>query len=79
MFGPTIGALILMPIYEILRMEFSMLLPGLPTAMFGFTLMICMQFMPNGIVPLIANLRRRSKFKRSGVDVAGGDTEAQLE
>ena len=38
-FGPTIGALILMPIYEILRMEFSMMLPGLPTALFGLTLM----------------------------------------
>lgn len=78
-FGPTIGALILMPIYEILRMEFSMMLPGLPTALFGLTLMVCMQFMPNGIVPLVTNLRRRAQFKRSDPGVMGDSIKSQPE
>lgn len=72
-FGPVVGALILMPIYELLRMQFSMMLPGLPTALFGLTLMICMQFLPNGLVPLIEKLRRRSLFKKASAE-AKSDT-----
>lgn len=57
-FGPAVGALILMPVYALLRFWFSTTLPGLPVAIFGLILMLTTQFMPQGLLPLIAEKRR---------------------
>ena len=75
-FGPLIGAIVLMPMYEIFRLNFSMTMPGLPMALFGLMLMLCMQFMPNGIVDvgkkLIKKYRHAAQTK-AGAVVEGGD------
>ena len=52
-YGPTIGAIILMPLYALLRLWFSSKLPGLPTAIFGLILMLVTQYMPEGLVPFV--------------------------
>ena len=52
-YGPTIGAIILMPLYALLRLWFSSKLPGLPTALFGLILMLVTQYMPEGLVPFV--------------------------
>ncbi|HWP22349.1 MAG TPA: branched-chain amino acid ABC transporter permease [Candidatus Cryosericum sp.] len=52
-YGPTIGAIILMPLYALLRLWFSSTLPGLPTAIFGLILLLVTQFMPEGLVPFV--------------------------
>ena len=52
-YGPTIGAVILMPLYALLRLWFSSKLPGLPTAIFGLILMLVTQYMPEGLVPFV--------------------------
>ena len=62
-FGPTVGTVILMPLYAILRFWFSSSLPGLPTAMFGLALVLTTQFMPQGLLPLIAEKVRARKIR----------------
>ena len=72
-FGPVIASLILMPLFEILRLTLGNVLPGLPTAIFGLILIVVMQFMPEGIVPRFqAIMRRHSKAKESKAIKEGG-------
>ena len=63
LFGPTVGAVIMMPLYSLLRYWFSTTLPGLPMAIFGLILLLSTQFMPQGIIPLIAEKSRIRKTK----------------
>jgi branched-chain amino acid transport system permease protein len=62
-YGPAIGAFILMPLFEFLR-RWAADLPGLPTALFGLVLMLSMQFMPMGLVPLINEKIQKYRAKR---------------
>lgn len=67
-YGPTIGAIILMPLYALLRLWFSSKLPGLPTAIFGLILMLVTQFMPEGLVPFVQeklHLRKQRLVRRA--------------
>lgn len=67
-FGPVIASLILMPLYEILRLTLGNVLPGLPSALFGLVLVAVMQFMPEGIVPRFQRIiRSREKAKSKKV------------
>jgi len=52
-FGPVIGAAILMPLYSAIRFFVGSSLPGLPTALFGIILVLFVMFMPEGLVPYI--------------------------
>ena len=74
-FGPTIGAIILMPGYELLRLNFGKRLPGLPMVLFGLLLMLCVQFMPNGIVDKVSQIARAGKEKRQLANRGAGDEE----
>lgn len=62
-FGPTIGALLIMPFSELLRLWFSSTLPGLPIALYGLILMLFVQFMPEGLIPFISEKRRARRIK----------------
>ena len=61
-FGPVIGAVILMPIYHLLRFTIAAALPGLPTAVFGLVLIMVTMYMPQGLVPM---LQERMSVKKS--------------
>lgn len=63
-FGPVIASLILMPLYEILRLTLGNVLPGLPTALFGISLVVVMQFMPEGIVPRFQTIMKKWAHKK---------------
>lgn len=65
-YGPTIGAIILMPLYALLRLWFSSKLPGLPTAIFGLILMLVTQFMPEGLVPFVQEKLHLRKQRLAG-------------
>jgi len=65
-YGPTIGAIILMPLYALLRLWFSSRLPGLPTAIFGLILMLVTQFMPEGLVPFVKEKVHLRKQRLAG-------------
>ncbi len=64
-FGPAVGAAILMPVYYLLRLWLSTSLPGLPTALFGLILLLSTQFMPQGLLPLISEKIRDRKIKEA--------------
>lgn len=63
-FGPVVGAVILMPLYSLLRLWFSTTLPGLPMAMFGLILLLTTQFMPQGLLPMIAERQLAKKIRK---------------
>lgn len=66
-FGPVVGAVILMPIYHLLRFTIASTLPGLPTAVFGLVLIIATMYMPQGLVPLLQErlFQKKSREKQS--------------
>lgn len=66
-YGPTIGAIILMPLYALLRLWFSSTLPGLPTAIFGLILLLVTQFMPEGLVPFVQEKLHLRKQRLTGL------------
>jgi branched-chain amino acid transport system permease protein len=75
-FGPVIGAVILMPIYYLLRFSIAASLPGLPTAVFGVVLILATQYLPEGLVPLLRDLSHakamRKKQSQLAADAASG-------
>lgn len=75
-FGPVIGALILMPVYHILRFTIAATLPGLPTAVFGIVLILATQYLPEGLVPLLRDASHaraiRKKQSQIAADAASG-------
>lgn len=72
-FGPVIASLILMPLYEILRLTLGNVLPGLPTALFGLSLIAVMQFMPEGIVPRFQSLMQKRAKAKEAKETKEGD------
>lgn len=59
--GPTIAAFLLIPFNELLRRYLGTTLPGLPTMLYGLMLMVSIQFMPQGVIPLITEKIKRKK------------------
>lgn len=72
-FGPVIASLILMPLYEILRLTLGSVLPGLPTALFGLSLILVMQFMPEGIVPRFQSIMNKRAKALAAKETKEGD------
>lgn len=50
--GPTIGAFLLIPLTEVLRMTVGTTLPGLHLFLYGILLIVCIIFLPKGIASL---------------------------
>ncbi len=74
-YGPTLGAVLLMPLSEILRSRFGTMLPGISAVTFGVILILCMQFFPEGIIPmtqhLISNKRNNNNDRSANVLTKG--------
>jgi branched-chain amino acid transport system permease protein len=57
--GPTVGALILVPAAEFARAELGTTFQGAHLLLYGGILVLTMLFMPNGIVGLYKDIRRK--------------------
>lgn len=66
-FGPTIGAFILIPLTEVLRMTLGSQLPGLHLFLYGVLLVACIIFLPKGIASLPAIIKARQVKKTARV------------
>ena len=68
LFGPTIGAFLLIPLTEILRMSLGAQLPGLHLFLYGILLVVCIIFLPKGIASLPAKIKARRVNKNAPVN-----------
>lgn len=57
--GPTLGAITLVPIAELTRAQFGSTFAGAPLLFYGLVLMLVMLFMPRGIVGLLQDIRKK--------------------
>jgi branched-chain amino acid transport system permease protein len=58
-FGPVLGALLLVPLGEILRGQLGGVLPGLHLFLYGLAVVVVVLALPRGIAPALATLARR--------------------
>lgn len=63
-FGPIVGAVLLVPLNEIVRSTFSGL-NGLNFFIYGIVLIVVVSWMPNGILPTITDLVKRHRLRVS--------------
>lgn len=63
LFGPTIGAFLLIPLTEVLRMSVGSTYPGLHLLLYGILLIICIIYLPKGLasLPNVIRAKRASK------------------
>jgi len=71
--GPTLGALILVPIAEFTRAQLGGSFAGAPLLLYGAVLMIVMLFMPRGILGVLRDLHQ--KFAQRGEPTTGKASE----
>ena len=64
-FGPTIGAFLLIPLMEILRMTLGTSFPGLHLFLYGILLIVCIKYLPKGVASL-PNVIRAKNAKKAG-------------
>ncbi|WP_042346972.1 branched-chain amino acid ABC transporter permease [Bacillus massiliigorillae] len=70
-YGPLLGAVIIIPLNEILRSSFPAF-SGMNYFLYGIALILIVSFMPNGLLPLLKKIPE--KFKgRKRLDVKGGE------
>ena len=75
-YGPILGAVILMPSFELVRGLWGSKLPGIASVFFGVLLVLCMQFFPKGIIPSVRKLnevRRARRAENQRVQVTGAE------
>ena len=74
--GPTIGAVLLIPLSEVLRMTVGSQLPGLHLLVYGILLVITIIYLPKGIVSIPGIIRarkiRKANLALTGSGIAGG-------
>jgi branched-chain amino acid transport system permease protein len=63
--GPTIGAFLLIPLTEVLRMTLGASLPGLHLFLYGILLILCIIFLPKGIASLPGKIRAKKAKKEA--------------
>ncbi len=68
LFGPTIGAFILIPLTEVLRMTLGAQLPGLHLFLYGVLLIVCIIYLPKGIASLPAIINAKKAKKAAGLN-----------
>ncbi len=62
-FGPTIGAFLLIPLTELLRMSLGAQLPGLHLFLYGILLVVCIIYLPKGIASLPGIIKAKKEKK----------------
>jgi branched-chain amino acid transport system permease protein len=70
-FGPLLGAAIIIPLNEILRSSFPAL-SGMNYFLYGIALILIVSFMPNGLLPLLKKIPEKLKGKKK-IEVQGGE------
>jgi len=65
--GPFLGALILVPMAEIIRAQLGSTIPGFHMVVYGAVLMVVLLYLPDGFLS-IATKGKRWLLKRNGVD-----------
>ena len=73
--GPVLGALILLPLGELLNATLGSRLPGIQGVIYGAAIILIVLLTPGGILPWIArwwNERKVARTRRSGVSEAHG-------
>ncbi|MED1472415.1 branched-chain amino acid ABC transporter permease [Bacillus salipaludis] len=70
-YGPLLGAVIIIPLNEILRSSFPSL-NGMNYFIYGIALMLIVSFMPNGLLPLLKKIPEKLKGRKN-LDVKGGE------
>ncbi|RGY99939.1 branched-chain amino acid ABC transporter permease [Clostridium sp. AM58-1XD] len=75
-FGPLIGAVILVPVTELLSKQFGGVLPGLHLFVYGIVMIFVVFFMPKGIYDIVTGFFKRleSRIFHPSVKGAGGDS-----
>lgn len=69
--GPTLGAIVLIPIAELARSQLSGALAGAPLLIYGLALVLTMMFLPSGLMGLLRGVRRSPRVARLGPDESG--------
>lgn len=64
LWGPVIGAGLLYTVNRVVTMYAPSSLTGLATLIFGVILMVCVYFLPGGLLPFIAEQREKNAAKR---------------
>ncbi|MCX7774875.1 MAG: branched-chain amino acid ABC transporter permease [Spirochaetaceae bacterium] len=73
LWGPLLGAAILIPLQEYTRAYLAKLGPGVDLVIFGLIIILVMQFQPKGIMGMIdAARKRRRKLAAAGNEHEGG-------
>lgn len=62
-YGPTLGAFILVPLTEYLRLTFGGIVPGIHLLIYGVVVILCILFLPSGIISLPDKLNLRWPLK----------------
>jgi branched-chain amino acid transport system permease protein len=70
-FGPLLGAVIIIPLNEILRSSFPTL-NGMNYFIYGIALILIVSFMPNGLLPILKKIPEKI-LRKKVVDVKGGE------
>jgi len=77
LWGPVLGALIMVPIEQALRIAAGSKMAAVSTMVYGLTLCLAMMFMPDGILgvakSLVSKRKKEAELKVSGKLVEGGD------
>lgn len=69
-YGPVLGAVIIIPLNEILRSSFPAL-SGMNYFLYGISLILIVSFMPNGLLPLLKKIPEKLKGKKRNEDKGG--------
>ncbi len=58
-YGPTLGAFILVPLTEYLRLTFGNVVPGIHLLIYGIVVILCILYLPSGLISLPSKLNFR--------------------
>ena len=66
LFGPVIGAVVLIPLTESLRAQLGHILPGIQGVIYGLTIMLVILLAPEGVYWKVRDLLARRRLRRLG-------------
>jgi len=82
LWGPVIGAVVLMPLTEGLRAQLGHILPGIQGVIYGLTIMLVILLAPEGLFWKVRDVLARRRLRKVGVagvtEVAGIESPAAL-
>lgn len=76
LWGPVLGAFILVPLSEILYARYAADFPGIQGVIYGVAIIVVILFAPEGLLWKLRSLFRPEQFRMLGATAAVADTEA---